>query len=346
MVKRRALLALVAAIVAAAACYSPAFTDCELACSPAGMCPSGFECVGPVCRAVGATGTCPPATPDASGDGEMLDAPMTHPTTMWGNVSRVYSPPNGFVVEDPSLTGDERELFLMYGSGSGSGSPGTSDIVVATRPMGGAFSALFNAQGLNDLDSLVRESAPYVTTDGLTMYLASTRPGGMGGSDIWMHTRPTRASNWGEPVAVASLNTVDTEIGGSITANGRMIALSRVSANFDDEDIYIGIRAMPSGAWEMPLPEVMINSAGIDSHPHLSPDGLAIYFHSNRFTGTDFDLYEAHRSSIGAEFEPPRRLDELSTQGFEEDPWVSPDGMHIYFTRTVGGVKYIYDARR
>src|SRR5690242_3415474 len=40
------------------------------------------------------------------------------------------------------------------------------------------------------------ESAPALSADGLTLYFASDRPGGFGGTDLWVSHRATPESPW------------------------------------------------------------------------------------------------------------------------------------------------------
>ena len=41
------------------------------------------------------------------------------------------------------------------------------------------------------------EWCPGISPDGLTLIVNSTRPGGLGGEDLWLTTRATRSSPWG-----------------------------------------------------------------------------------------------------------------------------------------------------
>jgi Tol biopolymer transport system component len=40
------------------------------------------------------------------------------------------------------------------------------------------------------------EWCPGISPDGLTLIVNSTRPGGLGGEDLWITTRATRSSPW------------------------------------------------------------------------------------------------------------------------------------------------------
>ncbi len=51
-----------------------------------------------------------------------------------------------------------------------------------------------------DLNTPALEGCPQQSSDGLSLYLASNRPGGKGGLDIWVSTRASTGASWGAPV--------------------------------------------------------------------------------------------------------------------------------------------------
>jgi WD40-like Beta Propeller Repeat len=51
-----------------------------------------------------------------------------------------------------------------------------------------------------DLNTPSQDGCPIQSPDGLSLYIASNRPGGHGGLDIWMASRPSENDSWGAPV--------------------------------------------------------------------------------------------------------------------------------------------------
>lgn len=51
-----------------------------------------------------------------------------------------------------------------------------------------------------DLNSVAADGCPIQAPDGLSLYIASTRGGGLGGLDIWVSTKRHRNDPWGAPV--------------------------------------------------------------------------------------------------------------------------------------------------
>jgi WD40-like Beta Propeller Repeat len=51
----------------------------------------------------------------------------------------------------------------------------------------------------SDLNTPSLDGCPIQSPDGLSLYMASNRPGGKGGLDIWVATRPSPSAPWGAP---------------------------------------------------------------------------------------------------------------------------------------------------
>ena len=80
-----------------------------------------------------------------------------------------------------------------------------------------------------------------------------------------------------------------------------------------------------------------INSPFPDRHPKISPDGLELYFDSDR-TGGAKDMFVAIREDPDLPFGEVRPLDELNTADDEAAGHISADGLTLYFSsRGLGG---------
>src|SRR5215204_6499550 len=69
------------------------------------------------------------------------------------------------------------------------------------------FSAWAPAQKIDEiagnsveLNTVALDGCPIESPDGLSLYIASNRPGGLGGIDIWIARRASGAAPWGAPV--------------------------------------------------------------------------------------------------------------------------------------------------
>jgi Tol biopolymer transport system component len=50
-----------------------------------------------------------------------------------------------------------------------------------------------------ELNTPFNDGCPIQSPDGLSLYMASNRPGGLGGQDIWVARRTSRDARWGVP---------------------------------------------------------------------------------------------------------------------------------------------------
>jgi hypothetical protein len=257
---------------------------------------------------------------DASSDGRGEDAlatdaadaavdalalgPWAAPTMVPGNLLETG--------DDPSFT--ENGLQLFYGL--------NQDIKVRSRAStmdswGAPTVSNASAPGADD-------AAPKVSADGLRLYFASKRANPVLVLFVARRNAPTDA--WMTPTAITELaGTVDT-VGPTVTADETVIVFARSG------DLHIATRASASVSWGPPAPLDELNTMATDGAPMVSPDGLTLYFTSNR--AGDTDIYVASRVSRAQRFDPPLRIGELASTNAEQDPWVSSDQRRIYFMRS------------
>ena len=74
------------------------------------------------------------------------------------------------------------------------------------------------------VNSSSRENGPDISSDGLTLFFDSDRPGGYGGHDIWVTRRATTDDPWGEPENLGPIiNTSAGQVTACISADGSML---------------------------------------------------------------------------------------------------------------------------
>lgn len=101
------------------------------------------------------------------------------------------------------------------------------------------------------------------------------------------------------------------------------------------------------GPWSAPQAIAELNTSNFEAMPRLSPDELAIYFHSQRAGGSgDRDLWTATRTSTTAPFGTPVNLTQLNTTAADRDPAPAGDGLAIVFSSARTGSLDLYGATR
>jgi Tol biopolymer transport system component len=231
--------------------------------------------------------------------------------------------------DDPTLTADLRELYFNL----------NDDIYLATRST--ASDAWGTPVVVTQLSSGV-DTTPEVSADGLTMMLASDRIGTLGSTDLWISTRATRQAAWGMPVLVPELSSPTSEAGPVMTPDRTTIVFTSFRKANVSPDIYVSTRTNVNGPWSTPLELVELNTAGHDGSAVISADRLRICFDSTR--GGNSDLYCSTKPNPSAPFPTPQTIPGITTSDVEEDPWLSPDGTHLYFYSSRGGMAGLWES--
>ena len=100
------------------------------------------------------------------------------------------------------------------------------------------------------------------------------------------------------------------------------------------------VTASSAAIWSTPVNlGSTINSTFNDQQPAISPDGLSLYFTSNRPGGVGgFDMYVSQRASVGDPWGSPMNLATLNTTADEGNAAFSRDGHFVFFqSKRTGG---------
>lgn len=127
---------------------------------------------------------------------------------------------------------------------------------------------------LTEINTEHHESYPTLAADG-TLYFNSDRPGGKGSMDIYR--ADFSGQNFERPVAVAELNTSDSENDLTVYPLGNFLILNRY--HFDSKEISLYISYWEGGNWTLPTPMKKVNESGIwELTPTISPDGDYLFY--------------------------------------------------------------------
>ncbi|MCK9480588.1 MAG: OmpA family protein [Bacteroidia bacterium] len=163
------------------------------------------------------------------------------------------------------------------------------------------------------------------------------------GEDIYMSRKS--GEEWGKAFPLpGDVNTPNNEGNVSITADGKYIFYTACNRpdGYGGCDIYLSIMN-PDGTFSKPrIVRPPLNSGAWESQPCISPDGMTIYFASNREGGYGgIDIWKAEWK--GSNFGNPVNLGpEINTDGDDQAPFIHPDGKTLYFSsngrdETMGG---------
>ncbi|MFA6233804.1 MAG: OmpA family protein [Bacteroidota bacterium] len=168
---------------------------------------------------------------------------------------------------------------------------GDCDLYIAEY-IGGSWRNVKNL-GTN-VNSPSWDSQPTISPDGMILFFSSERPGGSGGTDLWMSSRPY-GGEWKQAVNLGRIvNTAGDELAPSVAADNKTLYFSSdMHPGIGGQDVYRTKNA--GGGWSSPQHMgTPINSEYDDYFCSLKLNSDDMYFASNRSGGSgDLDIYLA-----------------------------------------------------
>jgi hypothetical protein len=199
--------------------------------------------------------------------------------------------------DDISLTVRIDDLEMFFGS-IRAGGAGGYDIWRTTRTSPTApWGTPTNVTELNTSSS---DWWPSLSLDGLRLYFDSGRPGGAGGRDIWVATRPAWGQPFGTPTPVTELNSSTSDSEPCISPDGlTMFLTSSRPGTLGGFDIYMATRLTPTAPFGTPVNLTPLNSSVGEEGPGFAQFHDEVYFCSSRAGGLgSFDFYSARFTGL------------------------------------------------
>lgn len=187
--------------------------------------------------------------------------------------------------------------FLIFTGCERSDGRGSCDLYAA-QWMGKDWSKPINLRGLN---STAWDSQPSLSSDGKTLYFASTRKGGRGGVDIWKSN--LEGKRWGSPVPVVELNTNKNEMSPFMHPDNQTLYFaSDGHIGLGSYDLFVARKDKNGVFSEIKNMGYPINTHGEETSLIVSASGETGYFASSerkdvigRIDLYSFPLYEEAR---------------------------------------------------
>lgn len=171
---------------------------------------------------------------------------------------------------------------------------GGCDIYEADFDTQNDFGVVDDVRPSKGLNSKEWDSQPAISCDGKTMYFASNREGGFGGTDLWM-SKLDKNGVWGPPMNMGkTINTSGDEEAPYIAPDGVSLYFSSNGhPGLGEADIFRAV-LQEENQWTTPVnlgPSV--NTPFREAGIVISPDGKMAYFSSARDGGRGgLDVYE------------------------------------------------------
>jgi hypothetical protein len=213
------------------------------------------------------------------------------------------------------------------------------------------FSAWGQAQKIDEvggnhseLNTTSQDGCPIQSPDGLSLYMASNRPGGQGLLDIWVARRESTDAPWGEPENLGEpINSAADDFCPTPVRGGGLFFVSReaLPGSCGMGDIYFA-RLDPSGNWGEPRRLACAptgpNSALDEQGPSFVDLGRReLLFFSRSSATVAGDIYVAKRRAGGSfgEAVPVVSLNDPAANDIQ--PNVRKDGREVVFSSNRSG---------
>ena len=205
------------------------------------------------------------------------------------------------------------------------------------------------------INSAQADGCPIESPHGLDLYIASTRPGAVGGAtdpnDIWRFHRTAIDAPWGAPQHLpAPVNSTAADFCPTPLNGKRLYFVSARAGYCGGGDIF-RTRENPAKGWLAPenlgcqATGTGPNFAGGEFSPSIveTDQGTVLFFSSpGADGGTDQDLYVSTMNADG-DFGPATMVAELSTPANDQMPNVSRNGLEIVFASDSGNTPGVFD---
>lgn len=188
-----------------------------------------------------------------------------------GAVIKVDDFPFNTPMDEGAHTISPDEKYIIFSSPDRPGGMGSYDLYLSVFKNNEWTEPINMGQGFN---STSWDAQPVFGLDGLSIYFSSTRPGGFGGSDIWM-TYEMSLGKWSKPINLGpKINTANNESSPFIHYDGRTIYFMRDGEEgLGGYDLYIARQAIDGKWMEAENMGMPINSGVDEGALSIHPDG-------------------------------------------------------------------------
>ena len=189
-----------------------------------------------------------------------------------------------------------------------------------------------------ELNTPSLDGCPIQAPDGLSIYMASNRPGGLGGLDIWVARRTSTDAPFGAPENMgAPINSsFDDFCPTPLRGNGLLFVSRRATAeSCGMGDIYFS-RRNPAHGWTEPTHFACApdgpNSALDEQGPsYVDSGGRQLLFFSSGTAAIPADIFMS-QGNVDSGFGPASPVVELNSAGNDLQPNVRKDGLEVVFS--------------
>jgi Tol biopolymer transport system component len=241
---------------------------------------------------------------------------------------------------DPWLSHDG---LTLYFTSDREGGAGGWDIWAAARVSPSSSFGL--PAPVSEVNSAEEDTGADLSSNGLMLFFASGRAGGLGGSDLWYASRSSSSDPFDAPVHISTPNSDVWDADPAVSLDRLTLYFASRRGGSGDRNLWMAVRADSADAFGAPEPLTALNSMGDDYDPAISVDGRELYFSTDR--DEQRDVWVARRADVGQPFDSAEPVAAINTDepgvdgGVADNEWspgISPDGRTLYFVTDRAGL--------
>ena len=159
-----------------------------------------------------------------------------------------------------------------------------------------------------------QDQHPAISKNGLSLYFASNRPGGLGALDIWVSRRETPSDSWETPVPIPNINSAALDNAPNLSTDGHFLFFhsERLDHDVNNQppcggiDLYVSHRKdkFDDLGWEPPVNlGCTINSPLNDAGPNIfaDPESGEIHLYFTRLLNPALDDWEIYKGTLNGD---------------------------------------------
>jgi hypothetical protein len=179
------------------------------------------------------------------------------------------------------------------------------------------------------------DESPSLTPDALTLVFDSNRAATSSPSDLFIATRINTVVNFGTPTALATLNSVNTDVQPNISGDGNTIYFAS-NRNNTQYDLFAATKGGSGySIVTTSSPVAALNDAQAnEGDPVPTADGLTMYYSTNK--AGPYAVWVATRATTSDAFGSAKAVTEVNASAADRFPtFISNDGCRLYGSGTV-----------
>jgi hypothetical protein len=190
----------------------------------------------------------------------------------------------------------------------------------------------------SELNTPFLDGCPIQSPDGLSLYLASNRPGGLGALDIWVARRSNVDVPFGAPVNLGeAINSAADDFCPTPVRGGGLFFVSRrtTAESCGLGDVYFS-RLNPVHGWATPIhlacaPDGPNSDLDEQGPSFVEAGGRALLYFSRSSASVPGDVYVGEQLADGS-FGAASPVEELNSPANDIQPNVRKDGLELVFS--------------